>query len=579
VISHEIIEEIKYRNDIADVISGYVTLKRAGSNFQGLCPFHSEKTPSFVVFPSGRNFYCFGCGAGGDVISFVMRAENLSYREALEFLAKRAGITIPVDASKSESGVKRRRILDMNRSAAKFFHKELLSSKDALAYLNKRGLSMPLIKHFGLGYAPEGFGKLTNHLVSEGYTKEEMVSGFLCGVSKKTGRPYDYFRGRVMFPIIDVSGEVIAFGGRIIGDGEPKYLNTSDTPAFKKSRNLYALNYAKNSCADRLILCEGYMDVIALHGAGFTNAVATLGTAITPDQARLMKKYTKSVVISYDSDQAGQRAAGKAFALLGEVGVETRILKMEGAKDPDEYVKKYGATAFSKLLDGSRSQFDYVYEIITSKYDMSTTDGKVAAASEIAGEISKVYSLVEQDIYIKRVCSELDFPYDAMRSDVNRRRKKRDEAEKREERRKMILETEGYGDRVNPDAIKNIRASNAEEALLGVLMLYPELMRDFRKSDCFLSPDDFATSFGRRVYEKILSAEDGKFDIGFLAEEFTQEEMGRVSAMLAARNNLTKNDMSVVSEYANIILEEKRKNVGIEELILNKRAKNKRRDI
>ncbi len=343
MISPEIVEEIKYRCDIEQIISEYVPLKRAGSNLNGRCPFHSERTPSFTVFPSTRSFYCFGCGAGGDVVTFIMKRENLDYVSALELLAARVGIEIPRDSRNEDfnGGVKRERVLAMNREAARYFHACLYDKNvgsAALKYLTDRGLSGAVIKHFGLGFAPDGFGALTDHLTKLGYTAEEMSAAFLCGISKKTGRPYDYFRNRVIFPIIDVTGNVVAFGGRVMDDSTPKYLNTSDTPAFKKSRNLFALNYAKGKCADRIILCEGYMDVIALHAHGFENAVATLGTAITPEQARIMAKYTKQVIISYDSDEAGQRAANKAMKLLGEVGLEVKVLRVVGAKDPDEFL-------------------------------------------------------------------------------------------------------------------------------------------------------------------------------------------------------------------------------------------------
>lgn len=364
MISSAIIEEIKYRNDIEDVISQYVTLKRAGSNMNGLCPFHSEKTPSFTIFKASHSFYCFGCGAGGDVITFIMKIENLDYIGALEFLAKRVGINIPADNKEPERGIKKSRIIEMNRAAAKFFHEQLKESREAQSYLERRQLPMSLIKHFGIGYAPNEFGRLTDHMHSLGFTDEELITGFLCGKSQKTGRAYDYFRGRIMFPILDVSGDVIAFGGRVIDDTMPKYLNSSDTPAFKKSRNLFALNFAKNSCSEQIILCEGYMDVIALHGAGFSNAVATLGTALTAEQARLIKRYSKSVIISYDSDEAGQRAANRAFMLLGEAGLQTKILKMENAKDPDEFIKKFGAVRFRQIIDNSYTEFDFKFDVI-----------------------------------------------------------------------------------------------------------------------------------------------------------------------------------------------------------------------
>ena len=369
MINDAIIEEIKYRNDIVDVISSYVTLKRAGSNMLGLCPFHSEKTPSFTVFPQTRNFYCFGCGAGGDVITFIMKYENLDYISAVEFLAKRVGIAIPESPREDKPLMKRQRMYDMNREAAKFFRKCLVDpavGKSAMDYLQSRKLSASVITHFGLGYAPLDYGMLRSYLNSKGYTDEELTLGFLC--AKKNNRTFDYFRGRVIFPIIDLTGNVIAFGGRVLDDSLPKYLNTSDTPAFKKSRNLFALNFAKNFCKDELILCEGYMDVIALHAAGFENAVATLGTAITPDQARLISRYTKKVIISYDSDSAGQKAANKAMKLLTEVGLDVRVLVIPDAKDPDEYIKKFGKDKFKLVISNSKSQFEYKYNNVVSKY-------------------------------------------------------------------------------------------------------------------------------------------------------------------------------------------------------------------
>lgn len=555
------------------MISGYVSLKRAGSNMLGLCPFHSEKTPSFTVFPGSGNFYCFGCGAGGDVISFIMKIENLDYRSALEFLAKRAGLTIPDDGKRPENGDERRRILEMNKAAAKFFHARLLESPAALGYLKKRQLPMSLINHFGLGFAPDNFGQLTDHLKKLGYREDEMVKAFLCGRSQKTGRPYDYFRNRVIIPIIDLTGEVIAFGGRVMDDSLPKYLNSSDTPVFKKSRNLFALNFAKNACAERMILCEGYMDVISLHGAGFTNAVATLGTAITPEQARLMKRYTQSVVISYDSDAAGQKAAEKAFRLLGEAGLEARILNTGSAKDPDEFIKTYGAAEFAKLLDKSKSRFEFRYDVIRKKYDTATVEGKVKAAAELTAVIASVYSRVEQDVYIRRVCEDLDLKYDGMRADVDRMIRKNTEAAKKEEHTQLIRATEGYGDRVNPDSIRNKRAANAEETLLGVLILYPELVAEYKKSPFFVPPEEFFTEFNRRVYTEVISEENGGFDIGSAGEKFTLDEIGRITKMTAMRQELTRNDMDVVRDSAEMIRSEHTKQLGIEDILNAKRAR------
>ena len=289
-VDNSIVEEIRYRSDIVEVISSYVNLKRAGVNYNGLCPFHSEKSPSFTVFPATRSFYCFGCGAGGDVLSFVMRAENLDFPAALEMLARRAGIDYHPDSGDASLAHKRKRTLEMNREAARFYHNCLMQGGVGLDYLTKkRGLSPAVIRHFGLGFAPDGFGALTDRLTRLGYTEDEQIEGYLARRSEKTGRLYDLFRNRVMFPIIDVAGNVVAFGGRVMDDSKPKYLNSSDTPAFHKSRILYALNYAKNHAEKGLVLCEGYMDVIAMHAAGFPQAVATLGTAITSEHARLFR--------------------------------------------------------------------------------------------------------------------------------------------------------------------------------------------------------------------------------------------------------------------------------------------------
>ncbi len=594
MISPEIVEEIKYRNDIVDVVNTYVPLKRAGSNYNGSCPFHSERTPSFTVFPATRSFYCFGCGAGGDVVTFIMKRENLDYVSALELLANRVGIEIPKDARTREeeaNTVKRERVLSMNREAARFFHAALYDPKlgaKGLKYLTERGLSGATIKHFGLGFAPDGFGALTDHLTKLGYTAEEMSVGFLCGISKKTGRPYDYFRNRVIFPIIDVTGNVVAFGGRVMDDSIPKYLNTSDTPAFKKSRNLFALNYAKNNCSDRIILCEGYMDVIALHANGFENAVATLGTAITPEQARIMAKYTKQVIISYDTDEAGQRAANKAIKLLGEVGLDVRVLRVTGAKDPDEFMKKNGSTAHEKfklLLDGSKTQFEYKLDNVLSKYDTSIVDGRIKAASELCTIISEVYSEAEREVYIGVVSQKLDIPRDSLKNDVKRMMQKNERVQKKEEFRGLVNKTAGYGDRVNPDTVKNTGAVNTEENILGILLIYPEHLASVKRGTLRLSEDDFFSEFNRRVFNEALARcdETGKFDFTLLNEVFDADEMGRITSMVVRRRQLKENGAELLSDMIKRLREEssRRKMSGddmaqIADILASKRNKNKK---
>ena len=574
-IDNEIIEEIKYRNDIEDVIASYVTLKRAGSNLVGLCPFHSEKTPSFTVFTATKNFYCFGCGAGGDVISFIMRAENLTYPDALRFLARRVGIALPEEYEES-GGIKKQRILDMNREAAKYFHIQLINSPPAMQYLNERGLSMPLIRRFGLGYAPDSFGALTDLLKRSGYTYEEMKAGFLCGISEKTKRPYDYFRDRIMFPIIDVSGNIIAFGGRATpsNSSDRKYLNTSDTPAFKKSRNLYALNFARTHCAESLILCEGYMDVIALHGAGFENAVASLGTALTPEQSRLIKRYTKRVILCYDSDEAGQRASRKAFTLLREAGVEASLIKVTDAKDPDEFIKKFGAARFKTILESGRSEFEFRSDAIFAKYPSDTPEDKIKASEELTELLASLYSNVERDLYTRKTAERLGVPYESLKNDVTRRIKIQKKADNKEQLRLIHLKTEGYGDRINPDALKNKRAASAEEAIIGILLLYPELIPEFIALPEKPTPKDFVTSFGRKVYETLTSTDENGafFNPSRLPELFDSGQVGRIERMKVSRMNITDNGIGELKECLKTLRDAAIKDeMPLEELLAKKR--------
>ena len=568
MIPREIIDEIVFRNDIVDVVGSYVTLKRAGSNFSGLCPFHNEKTPSFTVFPATKSCYCFGCGSGGDVITFIMRTENLDYVEALEYLAARAGITIPEDDSAyNEQSVSRKRIYAMNLEAAKFFRNCLMDKElgeEALSYLHdSRKLSMTTVKRFGLGYSPNDFGMLTSHLRRLGYTDEEMQIGFLAGKSQKTGRSYDYYRNRVIFPIIDTSGNIVAFGGRVMDDSKPKYLNTSDTPAFKKSRHLFALNFAKKHCEEYMILCEGYMDVIALHEAGFENAVATLGTAITSEQARIFAKYTKKVVICYDSDNAGQNATQKAIKLLGEVGVEVRILKLSGAKDPDEYIKKFGAENFRRLLGESKTGFEYNIEKIISAHDMSLVEEKVKASGEVCALIAGVYSKVERDIYVRRAAEILQINADALSADVERARRRIEREQKNSESKDAMLSIKHIGDRVNYDAAKNIKATANEEAILGLMLIFDEFRAEIVK-DGLLVETDFITEFSRRVFIKLCELEKSEegFSKTVLGQYFSIEEIGRIEKMEIDRRMLVRNDREVLLSCIEGLKNENKKNIS-----------------
>ncbi len=548
-ITPEFIDDLKFQNRIEEVISMYVTLKRAGSRLVGLCPFHSEKTPSFTVFTDTNSYHCFGCGAGGDVITFVMAAENLDYLGALEFLCNRVGMKMPdTDGEKSESG-RRRRFYDMNREAARFFHASLSKpgAENAVDYLmNKRKLPKSAITRFGIGYAPDSFDALRSHMISLGYKDEELKEAFLCGKSK-TGKYFDYFRGRIMFPIIDNFGNVIAFGGRAIGDKEPKYLNSSDTPVFKKSRNLYSLNFARTCCSEELILCEGYMDVIGVNLAGLSNAVATLGTALTTDQARIMAKYTKKVVIAYDSDGAGTAATKRAIPMLTDAGLEVRVLHMDGAKDPDEYVKKFGAEKFRALVAESEGKLEFLLGSVLKKYNVDIPDEKIKAAEELCIIAADIESNIEREVYVGKIASALGLDVANVRTDTERKRKYRKRDREADEKRKIVMSSLGVGDRVNRDYAKNVKAAHAEETVLGLMLLFPEYTEQVRSGKTELTEDDFVTEFNRRVFQRLIErGSEGGF--GAFADEFSPEEISRMSSMLVARQELTDNSERVFEE-------------------------------
>ena len=555
MISKETIEQVLMRTDIETLIGSYISLKRAGSNLKGLCPFHSEKTPSFTVYPADNSFYCFGCGAGGDAITFIRKRENLDYPDAVEFLANRAGITIIRDDNdrlRQAPKFERARMFKMNVDAAKYFNRCLFSdhpdAKAAMSYFtDKRGLSLATIKHFGLGFAPNSFDAFSKYMLAKGYSFEELEAGFLCGKSDK-GRYYDAFRNRIMFPIIDVSGKVIAFGGRVMDDSKPKYKNSSDTPVFKKSRNLFALNFARHVCQEAIILCEGYMDVIALHSAGFENAVATLGTAITSEQARMLSRYTKKVIICYDSDEAGQKAAMRAVKLLSEVGLDVTILKVTGAKDPDEYIKKFGREKFSQLLSQSKSKFDYNLEIILSKHDINLSNEKIKALTESEILISETYSSAERDIYIQTVAKIFGVEVKSVKNDVEKMIKNAEKKWRKEESSKVKQDAVGYTDKVNPDFAKAPAVARNEENLLGLLLMYPE-HRKMTFENGLVSADDFMTDLNKRIFKYLENAyfnnEDSHFDID---DHFTTDERGRMARMKSVRMELSENGDKVLRD-------------------------------
>ena len=556
MISKETIDEILQRTEIEPLISSYVSLRRMSDTYKGLCPFHSEKSPSFTVYPKTSSFYCFGCGIGGDAVTFIRQIEHLDYPDALQFLAKRAGITI-IDDDKNkyvreEKKFNRDRMFKMNVEAAKFFHDSLKANtpeaRAALAYFTeKRGLSLSTVKHFGLGYAPNSYDALINHMLSKGYTKDELVAGFLAGKSDK-GTYYDAFRGRVMFPIIDVSGNVIAFGGRAMdNETKPKYKNSSDTPVYKKTRHVYALNFARLASQESLILCEGYMDVIALHAAGFTNAVATLGTAITSDQARLMGRYTKKVIICYDSDEAGQKAASKALRMLTDAGVDVRVVSVPGSKDPDEYIKTFGADKFRNVLNDAKIEFEYKLENLLLKYDINLPQDKIKVLNTLENEISLVYSQAEKDIYINMLAKKLDADPKSIKADVMRITSKNAKTYRKEESQKAKQAAIGYQDKVNPDFAKAPAVAKSEEVILGLLLLFAEHRKNVFAND-LLCESDFFTEFNKRVFNYVKASYENGDVFSDPNEIFTPEELGRITKIKLSRMNLENNGDEVLKE-------------------------------
>ena len=541
-ISERFIQELQDKIDIEQVISSHISLKRRGKNLVGLCPFHNEKTPSFTVYPESRSFYCFGCGAGGDVISFVRRMDNLDYVEAVKSVAQMAGMSMPEDGYDDTLAKQRRRLLEANREAARFYNACLMDpkNKDALDYFLRRGLSINTIRRFGLGYAPDDWRELINHLKSKGFTEHELVLANLARRSDKNGRAnfYDNFRNRVMFPIIDLRGNVIAFGGRVMDDSKPKYINTSDTMVYKKSNGVFGMNLAKNNNDNKFILVEGYMDVIALHQAGFTNAIACLGTAFTNEQANLLSRYAEEIIICYDNDEAGKTATQRALGVLGKTGLKLRVVSMEGGKDADEIIRKHGKERFADLLRGASNKTEYKLLEERSKYNLATDDGKLRflmAATQILASCGSI----EQDIYATRLSNELGVNVESIKAQLktaSARQKRLDEARKRTETSEMLMKSNE--DKNNPERAKNLGAAKAEETLIASFLRNPDFYNKLKEK---ISPDDFVTAFNRRVYECLIRGLESGVEpsLALFSADFTPEEMDSVTRISLIAPNLS----------------------------------------
>ena len=557
MIPEDIINEIKYRNDIETAVSQYVNLKRRGKNLVGLCPFHSEKTPSFTVYPENGSFYCFGCGVGGDVFTFTGLIENLDYMESIKLLAERSGISLPQDGYDDSMQRLKKRIYDINRDTARFFHSFLMSpgGKWALDYLTGRGLTVKTIKHFGLGAAPDSWDALIHHLKEKGYTESDMLAANVIGKSQR-GSLYDRFRKRVMFPIINIRGNIVAFSGRAMpGDDKQggKYVNTADTPVYKKSENLFGINFAKSVCSERVILVEGNMDVISLHQAGFENTVAPLGTAFTTEQANLLSRYTKEIVLMLDADAAGQKAVRRASGLLENTGLSVRVVVIPDGKDPDEYIKKNGKERFAALLEGAVSDMEYKLLTAAKDIDLNSEDGRLkylAAAAEI---IAATDDIMTRDIYIGRLSEKYGVSRTALTTRVNELRK-RNSRQKQKKEISDIIRPKFTKDDINPERRKSVKGTAAEETLIAVLLKNPDFYKIALDK---LPPEKMLTSLNRRIYETIISVLEhgGSLDISAFAEKLLPAEIGYLVS-LQNSEKAGKNPEIVLKDCIGVILEE-----------------------
>ena len=562
-LPEDFLDELRSKNDITSVISMYANLKKRGRNYVCKCPFHNDSTPSFTVYPDTESFYCFGCAAGGDVIGFIMRAEQLVYIDAVKYLAQRAGMQMPENKYDDSFSKLRLRILEANREAARFYHSQFYTESGyrGLDYLRSRQLSDQTINKFGLGFAPDSWTALTDHLLAKKFTSYELLQANLCIESKK-GSLIDRFRNRVMFPIIDLKGNVIAFGGRIMTDEKPKYLNTSDTPVFKKGDGLFAFNIAKNSKSDKFILCEGYMDVIALHQAGFDFAVAALGTALTSEQARKLKKYKETVVLCYDSDNAGQLATQRAIGILRKENVNVKVLQIPEGKDPDEYIKRNGsdgAIKFKLLLDSIESDIDYKIEQLETRFDITDASGKFQFLDQAAKMLAEIKNDIERNIYASKLCekykvSAQDFEMQLakyVRSNVYKSSR-----EEFKRVKKQITESVPVSNGVQGGGLST-RAVRAEEALISYLMHNPDMVQSVTDR---VPSEKISHEFNRRVYnaltERILSGKSANF-VDF-SGEFTKDENAYIASVFARFSN-ELNVPQAVDEYISVILEENEK--------------------
>ena len=552
------LDELIARNPIEDVVSQYVNLKRSGSNLFGLCPFHGEKTPSFSVSPDKGIYYCFGCHKGGSVINFEMEIEGLSYPDAVRALAKRAGLEVPEDEQYQSRYRQQERLWALHKEAARFFHSQLYApiGANALQYATGRGMPKSILTKFGIGYAPDSWTDLVDYLRSKNYTDQELRDSGLVTVSQKNGNLFDRFRDRLMFPIIDVRGNVIGFGGRIMNSSDKsaaKYLNSPETLIFNKRKNLFALNLAKKSKLGYLILVEGYMDAIALHQYGFDCAVASLGTALTEDGANLLSRYTDQVVLIYDGDEAGQNATQRAIPILEKAGLQVKVLKMRDAKDPDEYLKKFGADRFRILLEESANRVEYQLNAILKKYDLRDDEQKVQYLQESAGLIGSLSSAVQREVYGGRVAEAAGISEDAMRLEVNRALKRRTYQEKKKQEKIDLSPARNLQPKEKSIRYSNLRSARAEEMIIAQVLREPALFAQIPD----LQPELFSSEFLGRAFRQLRDRYHQGLDVSLGGlSDFTAEEMSHLAGISQQQGPV--NERSLL-DCADIIREEYQK--------------------
>ncbi len=563
-LSDEFINELKMRCDIEQFISSYIQLKRRGKNLVGLCPFHNERTPSFTVYPENQSYYCFGCGSGGTVINFAMNIENLGFMEAVQSLCDRVGMNMPSDNFDDSLAKKRKRMYQINKEAAKFFHQNLFTEQGqiGLAYYQERGYSKKTITHFGMGYAQNSWDSLLKHMRTLGYSYEELHEANLANKSTKNDkiRYYDSFRNRVMIPIIDVRGNVVAFGGRILDDSKPKYINTSDTLVYKKSLGVFGLNFAKNSKEDNLILVEGYMDAISLHQAGFTNTVACLGTALTGDMARLLSRYSENIILSYDADEAGQKATQKAIDVFSSIGINIRVIKLRGGKDPDEILKKYGAERFRTLITGAANDIEYQLLKIAQQFDIESDDGKMKYLEQACECLAKSKNNILQEIYATRISAKVGVPKDTLLVRIQSLQKKNFYNNRKTEFKKIEQNTVSQNQKISISTGANVRVLKAQEMILASLIKNPTYLKLLENE---INANDFSLEPLQRIFEVIEEKirDERNLEISYFAGDLESAQMSQLMKILKNHENLSGSEKEFL-DCLSVIKEEKNKLSG-----------------